>query len=211
MLAPPTAWRRKRFWLRRRCRRAGRRCGCCALQCGACQARPRQALREPGTNLIPNSGFEEQPEATQDKSHWEITLRNHAKSQWQLDAAPEGKVFLTLEGTQANSTASVNPYRPIAAERGAPFTLSFRHKATAAWKWEIAFLPSPSEEARQAVKPETFPIAASAQWQQSETTLTIPAAAPYVSLTGRLDGIGSLDLDDITLKRSAPNPAAGVK
>jgi len=158
-------------------------------------------LRDPGCNLIPNSGFEDAADTNDDKSHWEITLRNNAKSQWQRNEAPEGKVYLTLEGTKANSSASVSSYRPIVVEGGAQFTLSFRHKATSAWKWEIAHFTSASKETREATKPQPLSIAASANWQKSEVTLTIPNDSPYFAITARLDGIGTLSLDEITLKR----------
>lgn len=162
-------------------------------------------LRDPACNLIPNSGFEENAETSDDKSHWEITLNNGARSQWQRSAAPEGKVCLMLEGTKANSIARVSSYRPIIVERGAQFTLSFRHQGTTAWKWEIAHLASPSEDARKGIKPQPFPITASGTWAKSELTLTIPNDAPYLALTARLDGIGTLALDDITLKRALKN------
>ena len=158
-------------------------------------------LRDPGCNLIPNSGFEDAADTNDDKSHWEITLRNNAKSQWQHSEAPEGKVYLTLEGTKANSSASVSSYRPIVAEGGAQFTLSFRHKATSAWKWEVAHFTSASEETRKATKPQPLSVAASATWQKSEVTLTIPNDSPYLAINARLDGIGTLSLDEITLKK----------
>jgi hypothetical protein len=160
-------------------------------------------LREQGCNLIPNSGFEENAESGSDKSHWEIVLRNNAKSQWQRKGAPEGNVFLELEGTKANSSAAVSTFRPIVVGGETEVTFSFRHKGTGAWKWEVAFLPSASDDARPSSKQQPIPVAGSSTWKKEETSLRISANAPYITLTARFDGIGSLSLDEITLKRAS--------
>lgn len=156
-------------------------------------------LRDPGGNAIPNAGFERDADAGGDRSHWEITLRNGGSSAWSKEGAAAGKACLRLAGGRANSVARVAPFRPLVVEPGRDYVLSASHRGTAAWTWEVAFLARPTDEPRRAVASHSVAVAVAETWHRSEVPLAIPAGAAYVAVAARLDGVGTLALDEFAL------------
>lgn len=156
-------------------------------------------LRNPKDNLIPNSDFEETPEASPEKSHWEIKTSKGGNSVWNHTSPAERKVCLTLKGVNAKSLATVGPHLPIVVEGNATYRFSCRYRATSPWSLELRFFQHGADKDGK-TSPQTLPISAAKQWQSYQVEVRIPDGATVVSLTLLLQGAGEIDVDDITLQ-----------
>lgn len=156
-------------------------------------------LRDSKDNLIPNSGFEESPEAGPEKSHWFIKTSKGGSSDWNRTTPPEGKVCLTLRGGNAMSFAAVSPHLPIIVEGNATYWFSCRYRATAPCSLELRYFQRDVDRAGKTL-PQTLAISAAKQWQSYQVEVRIPDGATLLSLTLRLQGAGEIDVDDIALR-----------
>ncbi|NOZ21552.1 MAG: hypothetical protein GXP25_10745 [Planctomycetes bacterium] len=157
-------------------------------------------LLDPHTNLIPNSGFEENTEPTAWQSNWLILLRDGATKQWRRDGAPEGRVFLKLVCPQAKSMAIAQPYRPIVVERGRSYEFRCMYKATIPWEFGFSLLKGK----RPSRKPESMrplSVQPSSEWKRFMTRVSVPPDVSYLKPVATLRGKGELCLDDVTLRQ----------
>lgn len=157
-------------------------------------------LKNRNCNLIPNSGFEEHTELPPAQSHWQITLRGGATSQWCRDDAPEGDVFLRIVCPQKASNGSVEPYRPLVVERGASYRVACHYKSSIPWKLDFHHCTgAPSNLDRQTAT--SVPATASDDWKPWQAELLIPKDISYAKPILTFRGAGELCLDKFTLQR----------
>lgn len=162
-------------------------------------------LRDPGCNLVPNSGFEEPTESNPERSRWDMIVNNGGSSEWRHTGAPEGKVFLLLKGTKPNTTASASTHRPIVVEGGATYRLTCRHQSAATWWFDVRYYRSVADLDVKAA-PLSIAIPASREWGRCQADLAIPDGVRLVRLTIRMQGVGEVGLDDIALRLTSRIP-----
>jgi len=154
-------------------------------------------LLDPHTNVIPNSGFEENTKLAKEFSNWQITLKNGAKSEWCTQDAPEGKQFVKIVCPEAKSSGVVQPTRPIVVEAGRRYRFTCRYRSNGTWRLKV--------DARREKPPKQDPLPPkampeSAAWQQFAAEMDIPPDVSYVLITATKHDKGELCLDDVTLQ-----------
>ena len=157
-------------------------------------------LRDPGCNLIPNSGFEQSIDGNGERSRWDFILANGGTFEWSHADAPEGTTFLKITGAKPDSRAVAAIHRPIIVEGGAVYRFSCRQRSTAAWSLDVRRFRS-ATEVETKVAPQTIAVPAASEWQRFETTVAVPDGASLLGLVLRVQGAGTLEVDELTLTR----------
>ena len=153
------------------------------------------------SNIIPNSGFEQNTDLPPAKSNWEVDMDRGAEISYPQDGAPEGSVCIGVTCPNADSSAIVRPSRPLVVERGREYSFRCLHRSTAGWEIVATFLrgnlrrPEEEEAARRSV-------ALSGPWASVELTISIPNDVSYLRLELGISDKGELSLDDLSLRRA---------
>jgi hypothetical protein len=157
-------------------------------------------LKNPNCNVVPNSGFEENVDLQPPQSNWQIVLRRGAASEWRKESAPAGDAFLRLHCPQQGGSASVQPYCPLAVDRGAKYRVSCLYKSSVPWTLDWRQYAGPPGDLKEHTTRLTS-VSASADWRELEAAVSIPADLSYAKPLLTLREVGELCVDRLVVRR----------
>ena len=161
-------------------------------------------------NLVPNAGFEQNTTLPPQQSNWQTAGHHGATVTWCKSGAPEGHVFLKIHCPAKRSLATVQPYCPLAVERGRTYRFSCTYRCTAEWRILLtAYRGTPP--GLKAKPGGSTRVPASREWRRVETTFPVPADVSYVRPIVRVERQGQLDIDAIHFGLAPPRPKPATR